>query len=62
MLNLGFTDWDSRERVLENRKKFFRALGAGKMRAVTLRQIHSDVVHRVDATRQRASRRRRAMR
>jgi len=47
-LNLGFTDWDSRERVLENRAKFFHALGAEKMRAVTLRQIHSDMIHRVD--------------
>jgi polyphenol oxidase len=44
-LNLGFTDWDSRERVAENREKFFRGIGAGKFRAVTLRQIHSDVVH-----------------
>lgn len=49
VLNLGFTDWDSRERVLENRRKFFRAIGAGAMHPVTLRQIHSDVVHRVDA-------------
>jgi len=47
-LNLGFTDWDSRERVLENRVNFFHALGAGKMRVVTLRQIHSDMIHRVD--------------
>jgi len=44
VLNLGFTDWDSRERVLANRKKFFAAIGAGKMRVVALRQIHSDVV------------------
>ena len=50
MLNLGFTDWDSRARVLENRKKFFRAIGADKLRAITLRQIHSDVVHRVDSS------------
>lgn len=41
VLNLGFTEWDSRERVMENRKKFFHAIGADKMRAVTLRQIHS---------------------
>jgi YfiH family protein len=44
-LNLGFTDWDARERVHANRNKFFGAIGAGKMRAVALRQIHSDVVH-----------------
>lgn len=48
VLNLGFTEWDSRERVVENRRKLFRMLGAGKMRPVTLRQIHSDVIHRVD--------------
>ncbi|MFZ3201263.1 MAG: peptidoglycan editing factor PgeF [Candidatus Acidiferrales bacterium] len=50
VLNLGFTGWDSRERVIENRAKFFSAIGADKMRAVTLRQIHSDIVHRVDST------------
>jgi hypothetical protein len=50
VLNLGFTDWDARARVLENRKKFFHALGADKLRAVTLRQIHSDAVHRVDSS------------
>jgi polyphenol oxidase len=50
VLNLGFTDWDSRARVLENRKKFFHAIGADKLRAVTLRQVHSDVAHRVDSS------------
>jgi hypothetical protein len=48
-LNLGFTEWDSREQVDRNRQDFFRALGAGEMRPVMLKQIHSDVVHRVDA-------------
>jgi polyphenol oxidase len=48
VLNLGFAEWDSRENVLENRKRFFSAHGAEKMRNVTLRQIHSDIVHRVD--------------
>jgi YfiH family protein len=47
VLNLGFTDWDSRERVLQNRAKFFAALGASTMRVVALRQIHSDIVHEV---------------
>jgi polyphenol oxidase len=47
VLNLGFTDWDTRARVLENRGKFFRAIGAEQMQIVTLRQIHSDVAHRV---------------
>ncbi len=49
VLSLGFTEWDSRERVLENRKKFFASLGAAKMRVVGLRQIHSDVIHVVGA-------------
>jgi polyphenol oxidase len=47
-LNVGFTDWDSRDRVLENRAKFFRTLGADEMRVVRLRQFHSDRAHRVD--------------
>ena len=50
VLNLGFTKWDSRDRVLENRAKFFAALGASKMHVVALRQIHSDIVHVVGAT------------
>ena len=45
VLNLGFADWDKSERVCDNREKFFRAIGAGKMRVAALRQIHSDVVH-----------------
>jgi polyphenol oxidase len=48
-LNLGFTDGDSRAHVLANRAKFLGAIGADKMRAVTLRQIHSDIVHRADS-------------
>jgi len=49
VLNLGFTDWDTRERVAANREKFFRAIGAAKMRPVTLRQIHSDIAWGVTA-------------
>jgi YfiH family protein len=48
VLNLGFTDWDKSECVRDNREKFFRAIGAGKMRVVALRQIHSDMVHVID--------------
>jgi purine-nucleoside/S-methyl-5'-thioadenosine phosphorylase / adenosine deaminase len=48
VLNLGFAEWDSRENVLENRKRFFSAHGAEKMRLVALCQIHSDIIHRVD--------------
>jgi YfiH family protein len=48
VLNLGFTEWDTRDRVLENREQFFAAFGAGEMRVAGVRQIHSDRVHRVD--------------
>jgi YfiH family protein len=44
ILNLSFTDWDSRENVLENRRRFQRALGAANLTLVTLKQFHSDVV------------------
>jgi polyphenol oxidase len=43
-LNLGFTEWDQRERVEGNREKFLAALGAQKMRLMTMRQFHSDVI------------------
>jgi polyphenol oxidase len=49
VLNLGFTDWDTRERVRDNREKLFRAIDASKMRVVALRQIHSDIVQVVDS-------------
>src|SRR5467141_1114769 len=44
-LNLGFTDWDERASVVANRAKFAAAVGAEQMPLVTLRQIHSDVIH-----------------
>ena len=44
ILNLGFTDWDTRDRVLKNRQGFFAGLKASKMRVIALRQIHSDIV------------------
>jgi YfiH family protein len=47
VLNLGFTEWDAREHVTANRDAFFRALGAAKLRHVTLRQIHSDIAREV---------------
>jgi YfiH family protein len=43
VLNLGFGDWDEHDRVLANREKFSRAIGATGMRPVMLRQIHSDI-------------------
>src|SRR5215831_17053539 len=50
VLNLGFTDWDTREQVLANRKKILGAIGASKMRPITLKQIHSDVACGVSAS------------
>jgi YfiH family protein len=49
VLNLGFTEWDTAERVQGNREKFYGALGAKKMRAVLLRQIHSDIVYVIES-------------
>jgi polyphenol oxidase len=45
VLNLGFTDWDSRQAVGQNRSRLARVLGGAKMPMITLRQIHSDLVH-----------------
>lgn len=45
VLNLGFTEWDDREHILENRRNFFAALNVSDMRVVAMRQIHSDIVH-----------------
>ena len=47
VMNLGFTEWDTRERVIANRKKFFGAVRSRKMRPVLLRQIHSDLVYQI---------------
>ncbi len=49
VLNLGFTDWDIRENVLENRRRFQSALGAGDLALVPLKQFHSDVIHLLEA-------------
>ena len=49
-LNLGFTTSDSRENVLENRRRFLNALmGDPGFAMVTLRQIHSSLIRRVTA-------------
>jgi YfiH family protein len=51
-LNLGFTQQDSRAEVERNRRLFLKELGATNGRKnwplVTLRQIHSDLIHRID--------------
>jgi len=44
VLNLGFTEWDARENVQQNRKLFQSALAAGDLTLVSLKQFHSDVV------------------
>jgi YfiH family protein len=49
VLNLGFTEWDSGENVLENRRRFQSALGASDLKLISLKQIHSDVIHLFDA-------------
>lgn len=50
VLNLGFADWDARENVLENRRRFLSELGADLFKLVTLKQIHSDVVHLLETS------------
>ena len=49
--NLGFTKGATRAAVRRNRLKFLRALSGARGRAsqlVTLKQLHSDLIHRVD--------------
>src|SRR5574341_1682612 len=48
--SLGFKDGDSAAAIRRNRTKFLKQLRTGtKAGLVTLQQIHSDVVHRIDA-------------
>jgi len=49
VLDLGFTEWDNRENVLENRRRFQSALGASDLELISLKQIHSDVIHLFNA-------------
>jgi YfiH family protein len=44
VLNLSFMDWDQRESVQENRRRFQAAVGGGELTLVPLKQIHSDVI------------------
>jgi YfiH family protein len=44
VLNLSFTEWDTRENVLANRKRFQSALRVEKLPLVALKQIHSAVI------------------
>src|SRR4029077_13784978 len=54
-LNLGFTQQDSRAAIERNREIFLKELGVANGRTswplVSLRQIHSDVIHRIDRVR-----------
>ncbi len=51
-LNLGFTQHDSRAAVERNREIFLKEMGVTNGRRswplISLRQIHSDLIHRVD--------------
>ena len=53
-LNLGFTKHDSRAAVERNRDLYLKELGVANGRRswplISLRQIHSDLIHRVDRT------------
>src|SRR5690242_6903554 len=49
VLNLGFTEWDTKDNVLENRRRFQSVLGATDLQLVSLKQIHSDVIHLFDS-------------
>jgi polyphenol oxidase len=49
VVNLGFTEWDSSEKVLENRRLFQSALHACDLTLVSLKQFHSDVILVFDA-------------
>lgn len=44
VLNLGFTDWDTRTNVEKNRRLFQSALNASDLALVSLKQFHSDVI------------------
>ena len=44
VLNLGFTDWDTREAVAKNREAFRAALGASALALVPLKQFHSSLI------------------
>jgi polyphenol oxidase len=44
VLNLGFTEWDKRENVKENRRRLQAAVGAQDLKLVSLLQFHSDAI------------------
>jgi polyphenol oxidase len=48
VLNLGAVDWDTRENVEENKRRFQSPLDAKELPLISLHQIHSDVVRTFD--------------
>jgi len=44
VLNLGFTEWDARNNVKENRRRLQVAVGAQDFKLVSLLQFHSDAI------------------
>jgi len=55
VLNLGFTDWDTKESVRRNRAKLQSVLSTEQMTLVAMRQIHSDVSNVFSAARKEAA-------
>jgi polyphenol oxidase len=49
VLNLGAVEWDTRDNVDENKRRFQSALGGSDLTLVSLHQIHSDVVRCFDS-------------
>jgi YfiH family protein len=49
VLNLGFTEWDARENVKENRKRLQAAVGAPDSKLISLLQFHSDAILHFEA-------------
>ena len=44
VLNLSFTDWDSRDNVAKNRAAFQNSVAGKSLSLVTLKQVHSDAI------------------
>jgi YfiH family protein len=49
VLNLGFTAWDTRKNVLENRRRFQSAMDAESSAMLPLKQFHSGLVRQFDS-------------
>jgi polyphenol oxidase len=49
VLNVGFTEWDARENVKENRRRLQAAIGAQNFKLVSLLQFHSDAILHFEA-------------